>query len=120
MMNSPLCILVDDDEIVRDSWQLDFNLKGKELVSFKNIASFKDWFSQNEINLTKETNFCFDLNIEGEKLSFDGIELAEMVYKKGFKNVHLCSLVSSEEVKPKLTFDINYQQSKEPPREVLL
>jgi signal transduction histidine kinase len=77
-------ILIDDDELIHSFWNLDAELKNKEILGFKTAEEFFNKISEIDF----ETKIYIDSNLGDNQ---KGEIISEKIYNFGFKNIYLCT-----------------------------
>ena len=99
-------VLIDDSQIVIDTWKLRSLEKNISFNGFTKINEFLEFISK----IDKNTNIYIDFNLNCE---INGDELAKDLYSKGFDSLYLCTGYEKDEFQP-----IHYIKDvvgKEPP-----
>lgn len=118
-MNDELTIFVDDDKLSRMGWKYIFSRRNLKLEMFSNKEDFIAWFETSQDTLKRDTNFCFDLDLQGsDEFNYDGFKLAEIVYNSGFERIYICSSYEKEEVGDLLPSYV-IMEGKEPPKNII-
>lgn len=87
------CILIDNDEMMRTTWEQAAKVVGKKILTFE---SPKDFFNvMNRID--KQTTIYIDSDLSNK---LRGEEVAQDIYKKGFEIVYLTTGVHPSEFQP--------------------
>ena len=99
-------ILIDDDELIRESWKMIFEMNGHVCHTF---SCFED-FLRSENSKDTHVSIFIDVDFNGE---FLGPDIADRVFKMGFHEIYLCTGYTLDTLEPK-NF-IKGVISKEPP-----
>ena len=99
-------VLIDDSQIVIDTWTLKSYEKNINFNGFTDVFKFLSFIS----TIDKKTNIYIDFNLECD---FNGKDLAMEVYSKGFENIYLCTGCEKNDFQP-MSF-IKDVVGKEPP-----
>jgi uncharacterized pyridoxamine 5'-phosphate oxidase family protein len=84
LVERPQSVLLEDEMIIRKGWELMAKKSDQALVTFSNSQKLL-----NQLDLfNKKTRFYLDEEL-GEKLR--GRDIAKILYKKGFREIYLCS-----------------------------
>jgi signal transduction histidine kinase len=86
-------ILIDDDELIRLSWEMKAQMAGKSIKTFSNFNDFKNLMPQ--IDPSSEIFIDSELNAD-----LKGEEVAKILFEQGFKSIHLCTGYSPEDFAP--------------------
>lgn len=79
--NSPH-VLIDDDEMVRMTWQFAAENAGKQLITFESIDEFNQKLDVHDKNSIIYIDSNFGIDEKGE-------EFAKILYENGFKEIYL-------------------------------
>ena len=99
-------VLIDDSQIVIDTWTLKSYEKNINFNGFTDVTNFLAFIN----TIDKKTNIYIDFNLE---CGVNGKDLAMDVYSKGFENLYLCTGYEKNEFQP-MSF-IKDVVGKEPP-----
>ena len=99
-------VLIDDSQIVIDTWTLKSYEKNINFNGFTDVINFLAFIN----TIDKKTNIYIDFNLE---CGVNGKDLAMDVYAKGFENLYLCTGYEKNEFQP-MSF-IKDVVGKEPP-----
>lgn len=99
-------VLIDDSQIVIDTWTLKSYEKNINFTGFTDVINFLSFIN----TIDKKTNIYIDFNLE---CGVNGKDLAMDVYSKGFENLYLCTGYEKNEFQP-MSF-IKDVVGKEPP-----
>jgi anti-sigma regulatory factor (Ser/Thr protein kinase) len=85
-----IMILIDDDELIRLTWEMKAGMTGKTIKTF---SSFNDFKVHSE-----QIDFTSDIFIDSELgADLKGEEVAKILFDQGFKSLHLCTGYSPED-----------------------
>ena len=99
-------VLIDDSQIVIDTWTLKSYEKNVHFNGFTDVIKFLSFIN----TIDKKTNIYIDFNLE---CGVNGKDLAMDVYSRGFENLYLCTGYEKNEFQP-MRF-IKDVVGKEPP-----
>ncbi|MFZ4714442.1 MAG: ATP-binding protein [Bacteriovoracaceae bacterium] len=89
---NPMIVLIDNDELVRITWENKAKMQKQNLVTYKNFYELKS-----NLNLHKlDTIFYIDSELGDEK---KGEEIARELYELGYRELYLCTGHSPEDFK---------------------
>ncbi len=80
--DNELVVLLDDNQLLIETWQLRAAMSGKNLLTFNKSHDFFDAI----IKFNKDVIIYVDCDLK-EELS--GVEIAEVMYQKGFHNIYI-------------------------------
>ncbi|MBI4924887.1 MAG: HAMP domain-containing histidine kinase [Bdellovibrio sp.] len=105
-LETPNCILIDDDELVHMAWKAAAKKAGKQFIAFTKASDFFGHAAQ----FDKNTPIYVDVNL-GNRIS--GEDVAKEICELGFKNIFLATGYEPERYQH-LSF-LNGVVSKDPP-----
>src|ERR1700733_14386367 len=75
-------VLVDDDELIANIWNLSAKMAGKNIKTFQNVSDFMMAFPLYE----KNTMFYIDASLGGD---IKGEDVAKILYDQGYHNLFI-------------------------------
>ncbi|HAU1599227.1 TPA: hypothetical protein JBJ22_12120 [Legionella pneumophila] len=99
-------ILIDDDEIMRSTWELAAHTAGFEIFTYSSFDKLEKELSQ----FNKNTFFYIDSHL-GDNIK--GQDCAKQLYNLGYQNLHLTTGYSTIDIKK--SYWLNSVIGKEPP-----
>jgi signal transduction histidine kinase len=86
-------ILIDDDELIRLSWEMKAQMIGKSIKTFSTFNDFKNLMPQ----IDRSSEIFIDSELGAD---LKGEEVAKILFEQGFKSIHLCTGYSPEDFAP--------------------
>ena len=88
-------ILIDDDTLVRNMWELAAASRNLSIVTFKKVANLLN--HSKLANINKQTNIYIDYELNDPQYE-NGLQAAEHLYDLGFTNIFITTGYPGDEI----------------------